>query len=237
MDTSRVKLAVKLAIPAVMLGLVVWYVWPILQQSTAHLPPCTRMVTGYITTWGIYGSLGLMTLGVVPPYNRWRIAVDLFCTGAFLVNLLYAKNSGNVALETALFAVTAWSVWANWHEHKPITATWREWFKAQLILAACYGFGLLVAWLWPVNEQTQYAGWYWPYIGLTGAVILTCAIIALETRVIAGDKWQYRVIYGAGCGLLVLSYLGEYNPAGLVLNTSLTALTYGPLLCKQFVRK
>src|SRR5690606_22035480 len=86
-----------------------------------------------------------------------------------------------------------------------------------------------VSWLWPVTSETQYPGWYWPYVGLTGALFLFGSIVMLETRVIRGDQWQYPAIYGIGCALLWVSYLGEYNRAGLVLNSSLAALMYVPL--------
>jgi hypothetical protein len=233
MDTSRVKLAVKLAIPAVMLGIVVWYFWWFAQAVLLPvLPAGTKEATGLLPAGVTYLSLGLMTLKVIPPYNRWRILLDFLSGLALMIYLLYAANSGTIALDAGLFVIMIWSLWANWDQHKPVTATWRQWRDALLVMAVCAAFGLLVGWLWPVNEKTQYQGWYWAYIGLAGGGVLTVAITALETRVIPGDHWLYRVVYGFGCALLWVSFLGEYNYPRLVLNSSLVALTYGPLVLK-----
>ncbi len=238
MDTTRVKLAVKLAIPAVTLGVVVWSIWKYLQAILLPiLPEGTKEATGLLPALVTFLSLGLMTLKVIPPYSRWRILLDFVSGLALMVYLLYAVNSGTIALDAGLFVIMGWSIWANWNEHKPVQATWRKWAGALALMAGCAGFGLLVGWRWPVDEHTQYPQWYWMYIGLAGGVVLTLAITALETRVIAGDHWLYRVLYGFGCSLLLLSFLGEYNYPRLVLNASLVALTFGPLVWKRIAWK
>lgn len=237
MDVRRLWLAIRLAVLCYGAGLLVLMAWPFLQREVApHFPLWVAPVTGQLAYWGIFFTLGAMTLKVLPSYHRVRIAGDFIGTGAFILNLMVQKNSGNVALEVGLTLLSGWSLWANKAHHQPITASRRQWAKALAILAGCYAFGLLVTAMWPVNAETQYQGRYWEYIALAGALAFFVSIVALETRVVRGDQWLYPLIYGVGAVLLTASYLGQYNQAGLTLNASLAALTYAPLLWKAAVR-
>lgn len=228
MDAKRVWPAFWLGLSAYTLGLAVWCVWPQLQQFAVDtLPPETKFVAGQIAYWGIFLTLGFMVLGVLPPYHRLRIIGDGIGLCAFLVNLLFEKNSGNVALEVALLVTAVYSLIANAQHHQPVTATWGAWLRAVFVLAVCYTCGIAVAMIWPVTSETQWPGWYWPYVALAGALFLFASITLLEARVVRGDSWQYCLIYGVGCIVLSVSYLGEYNFPGLVLNTALAVLTYG----------
>jgi hypothetical protein len=238
MNVSRLKLAFCLAALFYGIGLAVLAIWPFLQREVgSHFPSWIAPVTANLAYWGIFATVGGMVLGVLPPYHRFRIAGDFIGCGAFLLNLMVQKNSGNVALEVALVLLTGWSLWSNHAHHKPITATRQQLAKAIATIAACYLFGLTVAFMWPVDTQTQYQGWYWQYIAIGGALVIFGSLAALETRVVSGDQWQYALVYGIGCMLLTLSYLGQYSWAGLTLNSSLAALTYGPLMYKFIARQ
>lgn len=230
LDFTRLPLAIKLAVASYLLSLGVWVLWPQLQGLAAYLPAGTQGLSEQATFWCIMVSMTLMIQHVAPPYNRWRILANLVGIFAFLINLLYEKNSGNVSLQVSLFIITGWSVWANRHHHLPVRAARRDWVRVLVIIAVSYAACRLALALWPVQSGTEYPGWYWPYVGLLASLILTVAIVSLETRVIPGSHWLYAAITGAGSVLLVISYLGEFNAAGLQLNTALAVAIYGPRL-------
>ena len=234
MNAKRIPLALMLAFAFYGCGLCVLACWPRLQTvAEPYGSDWLRVATGNIAYWGIYLTVGGMMVGVLPKFHRVRIAGDFIGCGAFFLNLLIQRNSGNVALEVGLVLLMAWSLWANNARHEPIVARWSKKLDAARKLVLCYMFGFALAAIWPVTSTTQFEGWYWSWLAVTGALIIFASLVMLEAGVLDPRHTAYRMVYGSGNVLLTISYLGEFNRAGLILNSSLACLMYAPLLWKS----
>ncbi len=219
------KKSVGVAVFAVILTVVLLVFWPFLQRMVGStIPAAIYAMTREVARLGLYVAIGVMLQGIVPNMNRWRIGLYLAGTSAFLVNLLGENNSGNVFLESGLTMQMAWSVIGNWRRHEPMSRDWRKWMRGLLVLVICYGIGLLAVSVWPIDASSQFSGWWWPVIGIIGGVNLFIEVNLLETGVLRGDTPLYIAIHCLSCGLLTLSYLGQYNEAGLTLNVALVSV-------------
>lgn len=232
MDTSRVKLALMLAAVFYGVGLGVLYlVWPWLLENLSPLfPYWVADVTTGLAFGGLYTAIAGLNVGLLPRFNRWRILLDMLGCAAFSVTLLIQRNGGNVALEVAGVLLTIWSLKANHAQHEAISASAKMWVKGIAFLLLWLLVGALVAVFWPGDKLAQSRAWYWETCSVLGALIIFCGLVALETGVMHPTHPVYRVIYGIGCVLLVLSYFGQFNFVGVWLNTALAGVVYSPLV-------
>jgi len=200
--------------------------WPMLQASVgSHIPEMVYSITGQFAMVSLFVVVGVMQLGLVPAMNRWRIAIYLTGTACFLINLLGDENSGNVMLEAALVTQMIWSIRANWKHNPTMSRNIQSWVQGLVLLGFCYAVGLTGAGMWPVDSHTELAGWWWKWVSIAGGVLLYVKVNMLETGILKGTSILYFILYFIASGMLVSSYLGEYNEAGLTLNISMMAIS------------
>ena len=239
MENTTVDVWKPFRIAALVLGaaLVLVGFWPMLQVSVGnHIPEIVYSVTGQFAMVSLFVVVGVMQLGLVPAMNRWRIAVYLAGTACFLINLLGDENSGNVMLEAALVTQMAWSIRTNWKHNPPVSKDVQSWVQGLALLGACYAVGSISAGMWPVDSHTELVGWWWKWASIAGGTLLYAKVNMLETGILKGTSILYFVLYFIASGLLVSSYLGEYNEAGLTLNLSMMAISMTSLI-KVLVQK
>lgn len=228
MGNKTVDIWKSFRVAALVLGatLVLLCFWPALQASIgSYIPEIVYSLTGQFAMVSLFVVVGVMQLGLVPSMNRWRIAVYLAGTACFLINLLGDENSGNVMLEAALVTQMIWSIRANWKHNPPVSKNTRSWIQGLVLLGFCYSVGLIGAEMWPVGSHTELVGWWWKWVSIAGGVLLYIKVNMLETGILKGTSILYFVLYFIASGMLVSSYLGEYNEAGLTLNLSMMAIS------------
>jgi len=239
MDTKRVPLLLRLVTICLTAGwFVSRYFWPFLQRELASLFPAWMLpVTLIIAFSGIFSSLGLMNMDVLPKYHSFRIGGYGLGCAAFLLNLLIQRNEGNVVLEVALVSLSVWSLAVNTAESKPISRDPIIWRYALVVLGLSATFGIVAAMLFSRFVPIYSGEYWWGIVAQGGACVLFVTLAGLETGVISDKGWQFPTFYGLGNAILLLSYLGQPTYAGEAINFAMCSSMFLPLILKVKRRK
>jgi MFS family permease len=202
--------------------IVVPLIWPFLQSTVGMLVPAWLFtVTSFTGPVGIVGVVIGTMVGLLPASNRWRRLAYGLAILSFLINLLGMENIGSVAVQAALGAQVWLGLLRDWKRSEPINLTKKK--VAQGVAWIIFGFGM--SWLmfntWPVTDGTEILWDGFQVIGYLGAIALFIGVNIVETGRVAGDSVAYRTTQVLGRGAIVVSFLGQFNPSGLILNSAI----------------
>jgi len=202
--------------------IVVPLIWPLLQNTVGILVPAWLFtVTSFTGPLGIVGVVIGTMVGLLPASNRWRRLAYGTAILSFLINLLGQENIGSVAVQAALGSQVWLGLFRNWKMSEPINLN-----KQNIVQGMAWIiFGFAMAWVmlntWPGGDGTEFAWIGFQLIGYLGAIALFIGVNIVETGRVAGDSISYRITQVLGRGAIVVSFLGQFNPSGLILNSAI----------------
>lgn len=217
------KNAMRAGIIAALLGLVVTFMWPQIQALLGGLvTPEVKNLAIWVSLIGLVGAMGYANLGVIPLNSIVRLVGYLIGMLGLMVTLLADRNSGNIFLEVFLIYTTVRSLFLG-QELQPVKTNWKKFAIGTAKLGFFILLGVLAATNWPVDSKTELQGAYWPWIALSGGILISAAIFLLDNGFFSTAK-KFASFYMIGNVFLVVSYLGEYNFVGIVINVTMLLL-------------
>lgn len=217
------KTAIRSGLIAAALGLLVTFMWPQIQQAFGgFVTPDVKIVAIWVSLIGLVGTMGYANLGVIPLNNSLRLVGYTTGMVALMVTMLADENSGNIFLEVFLIYTTIRSLFLG-EKLQPIKTSWKQFAVGSAKLAFFILLGILAATNWPVDSETELQGAHWPWIALSGGILISAAIFLLENGYFSTLQ-KFASFYAVGNVVLAVSYLGEYNFVGIVINVTMGLL-------------
>jgi len=211
-------------------GLVLYSLWGFIQIIFGGFPPEVYKVCGVIAKAGIYIAMAKAGLKLAPTYNRPRVWLFMIALVAILVNLVKEPSAGNIVLRSAQLFMTLTFLLVYRPAHEPFSRCPWKWSicTTAMVITAVLGYGATKVVSGPVFAP----GWWWIAISLLGGIVMFTAVTVQVSKIVESDSLTFLGLYGLGNAIMVLSYLGQYNAAGMFLNSALSVLLLGKLVCK-----
>lgn len=200
------------------------FAWSWVQSMTSWLiTEEVKVVASVLSLVGFIGAMGYANFGIIPMNSKLRLSLYALGMGGLLVTLVPDKNTGNIFLEVFLIYLTLWSLVSGNNRLEKVNLRGKRFGQATFKILIFLGIGLLAAFFWPVGPGTEMQDWFWPWVALTGGAWISLSIFLLEMGFFKSMK-KFAGFYCVGNIILAISYLGEFNFVGVVLNVSLGML-------------